>query len=344
MHDVSTNQPARVVAAGLAVERAWIVQNVELEHLVEVLGCADVAAPLAGVPIACTDMKDAAAAAHAAKRVLVADNSCATLAISDPCRRGADIHFERLDWITHSQEGLTEPHECKPVAETLSGSCTRGCDSENSCVLVGVSSSCSSEAAARLASYMAGCTHPSRELQLKIADERDRAIHAMRQACDVARVVAAYLVCHPAVRAVIHPSLASDPSCEPARRALHHGFGRYIDFLLDGGAYLTTRARAENTTNIKAQVQKQLLNDRKATIELPVGLGCIHNLGNIQARNEPQASEAAISERVAAAFATSEQPCLRLVCRTGSCALLIEALEELLPQLIGDPEKEKIWR
>ena len=250
-HDVSTTKPARSIAAGLAVERAWIVQNLDLECLVYALGCADAKAPLSGVPITCTDMKGAAEAAHAAKRVLIADNSCATLAISDPCRRGADIHFEKLDWILRSEAGLVklvEPGECVPVA-ALSGPCAGECSSENSCVLVGLSSSCSAEIAARLASYMAGCELPSRELQLKIAAERDSAINAMWQACDVARVVAAYLVCHPAVRAVIHPSLASDPSCESARRALHHGFGRYIDFCLEDGAYLKATTQTNNTTS-----------------------------------------------------------------------------------------------
>lgn len=56
-----------------------------------------------------------------------------------------------------------------------------------------------------------------------------------RASSDAAQVVANYLRCHPRVRAVRYPGLKADPSFAVAARTLEHGFGPYVDVLLDGG-------------------------------------------------------------------------------------------------------------
>ena len=195
--------PSAGLARELALGRARVVLA-SREEVLEACGDAEPYEPLGGVPVRARDGRERAAGAHAAGRLLVADNARATLALSAPCLRGADVHLELLDAV--------------PAGEGLA--------------LVGLSRELSADPPAALAALLDDAPAPGAERLAAVASGLGDLAASVRAASDAARVAAEYLRCHPAVAEARYPGLACDPCNAEARRALHHGFGPLVDVRL----------------------------------------------------------------------------------------------------------------
>jgi cystathionine beta-lyase/cystathionine gamma-synthase len=182
----------------------WVAEGIPVADALALLGDVEVFEPLGGIPIAARDAHSLSEAAHERGRLLVADDSQATFAISDPLLRGADLVLEPL--------------------EELCG--------ERDVGLLAVGAARGVRLPALLEARLAEApSDPGRLAEAAAAiDEFERRVRAE---CDAARAVAAYLSCHPKVARVSYPGLPDDPSHAAAASALHHGFGRLVDFALD---------------------------------------------------------------------------------------------------------------
>lgn len=191
------------LARELALGRVRVVAA-SLGEALAACGDAEPYEPLGGVPVRARDGRERAEAAHAAGRLLVADNTRATLALSAPCLRGADVHLELLDAV--------------PAGEGL--------------LLAGLSRELSADPPAALAVLLDDAPAPDAERLAAVAAGLGDLVASVRAASDAARVAAEYLRCHPAVAEARYPGLACDPCNAEARRALHHGFGPLVDVRL----------------------------------------------------------------------------------------------------------------
>jgi cystathionine beta-lyase/cystathionine gamma-synthase len=185
--------------------RVCVAEGIPVADALELVGGAEVFEPLGGIPIAATDARSLAEVAHERGKLLVADDSQATFAISAPLLRGADLVLEPLEELCGERDvGLLAVGAARGVRLPA-------------------------PLEARLAEAPA-----DPELIARAVAAIDGFERRVRAECDAARAVAAYLSCHPKVARVSYPSLPDDPSHAAAASALHHGSGRLVDFTVEG--------------------------------------------------------------------------------------------------------------
>lgn len=202
MIDLAAGRPwwlsRRSRLGGCMAKRSSVLRVVSTEELNCALaeGFSAPIEPLTGVPVACADVRDLAAAAHEQGVAAVCDLSLVGAACA-AVRLGVDVAFapaadegEMLVWVARGEQG---------VADVARGLLSAGRE--------------------------AGDT------ELALLEQRAR---TWRASSDAAQVVASYLVCHPRVERVAYPGLRSDPSYEIASRTLENGFGPLIDVRLVG--------------------------------------------------------------------------------------------------------------
>ena len=192
----------RALAGRMHAAHVWVVEGISVAETVELAGGHGVCyEPLGGIPISARDARDFAREALGGRALLIADDSQATFAISAPLLRGADLCLEPLGCLP---EGAG--------AGLMAVGVARGRRVPEALLARLEASEASSARSEALLAALDGFEH------------------AVRSECGAACAVASYLSCHPKVSLVRYPGLRQDPSHEAAARALHHGFGRLVDF------------------------------------------------------------------------------------------------------------------
>lgn len=188
----------------LGAARTWALALTEREVLcrgVQAPGDAYVTTPLAGDPIACTDLRGWGRRVREEARVLVVKNDLVGCVGCAAVRLGAHVSVEE------AEEGVTLVGASRDAEGALPG------------------------LSARLSELPAVDGETSARLLAALAPREA----AWRHASDVAQVVAAYALCHPRVLHVWYPGLRRDASFEVAARTLGGGFGPIVDLeLVDG--------------------------------------------------------------------------------------------------------------
>ncbi|MCI7218530.1 PLP-dependent transferase [Parafannyhessea umbonata] len=208
--------------------RAWVVAAPDVEDVARRLGIdpGAVVEPLGGAPVRMRDVRALARhrdEAPAAERVPLAVDVSLTSALGCPAGRlGADVTLASLDRIVCTPA-------CGMVMVGLRREALQGRDG---CAgMADVASVLPVPEVSQLQALAAG-----------MADFDAR----RRCANDNAQVMAAYLRCHPAVRAVRYPGLTDDPSYEAAAANLEDGFGPAVDVLVDAAVAASAAGRGTN--------------------------------------------------------------------------------------------------
>ena len=197
--DVVTQTATDVVAEYVKMTgagRARLVPASYVDELLAILsaGGATVVEPLAGVPVEVCDIKGRAAAGE----LLVADVRSIGAEFSPACRLGAELAVAE-DARVPRYVVVCMRKCCIPwVAEAVEA---KACPAED--VTISATG----------------------------AEEQASARVSRHAASDVAQVVAAYLACHPRVKAVRYPGLKTDPNFARATSQLVGGFGPYVDYM-----------------------------------------------------------------------------------------------------------------
>ena len=176
--------------------RARLVPVSFIDELLATLsaGGASVVEPLVGIPIEVCDIKGRVAAGE----LLVADVRAIGAEFSPACRLGAQLAVAE-DARVPGYVVVCMRKCCMPwVAEAVEA---KACSADD--VTVSATG----------------------------AEEQASARVSRHAASDAAQVVAAYLACHPRVKAVRYPGLKSDPSFARATSQLVGGFGPYVDYM-----------------------------------------------------------------------------------------------------------------
>lgn len=226
-------RPSRMLSAyarSVGCGRAWVVADVGVDDVLvrlrEVHEDLRVTQVLMGWPLQVVDMRRVAARAHEAGVPVVARlaPACGS-AICSPGTLGADVVVERLPFAGRGPGAVVLPD----------GSIqTDVWDEEGPTTLCAVALR-KPESWPELGEWLeARAASDSDVISALEALEGQNA--AARHACDVARVCAEYLRCHPAVEHVRYPGLKDDEGHEVAAQVLHHGFGPAVDFWLAEGA------------------------------------------------------------------------------------------------------------
>jgi cystathionine gamma-synthase len=154
------------------------------------------------------DIRRAAEAAHAAGALLVVDNTFATPYLQQPLELGADL-------IVHSTTKYLGGH-----SDVIGG-------------FVATSDAAVGERLRFLQKSLGAVPGPL-DCWLVLRGVKTLALR-MRQHCENARAVAAFLDGHPAVERVLYPGLPSHPGHETARRQMRD-FGGMVSFLVGSEA------------------------------------------------------------------------------------------------------------
>lgn len=192
-----------VLSRRCSLARTWLIspkaapKGIESaqEFLSAVGITCEVYEPLGGTPISACDGKTLEGECYAQGNVLLALNTTASFAISSPALRGADIVCERM-------------------GDAIAVGLARGVASRHPALQLWLEEALLAE----------------EDVCRQLFESLDDVECSFRAASDAARAAAAYLACHPYVAHVHYPGLPGDPAFDAAARALHHGFGPYIDW------------------------------------------------------------------------------------------------------------------
>ncbi len=194
-----TTEDMRALAKALRAARAWAV-GLSAQQVIDALAseCTIVVAPLAGMPVSCTDIKALGAKASSDGTFLLADITATGVLGCEALRHG--VHAAVCELLPAlSVVGVSRNAErCAPgVAERIQALTS---------------------------------AHALSETTPNIMELIAAAGTSWRQKSDSAQVVASYLRCHPQVARVAYPGLKGDESFSVAARTLQSGFGPVVDW------------------------------------------------------------------------------------------------------------------
>ena len=158
---------------------------------------------------AVTDIAAFTELAHQHDVLVAVDSTCATPALTNPIKLGADF-------VCHSATKYLNGH-----SDVLAGMLVAAEDSDL-------------WQRVRQHRLFAGCTLGSLDAYLLMRGMRTLFVRVQRQ-CENALAVAKFLSAHPAVEKVHYPGLESDPGHVIASRQMSGGFGGMLSFLVPGG-------------------------------------------------------------------------------------------------------------